>query len=183
MPECYFFLAGAPACFNHNRIASATALLRAPFSASYFSITAWRSSFRRSSGNTSVTFAMHVTRHLYTATSIRLYFPCESCTYIHLDIQQYDGIPTVQRISIDAEVVELRLPEDRRIQVKSAEDLATIARKVGKPILHEVVHIDPYPAGSKPILNGSHVLAVYDGPWVYYCELKAEEQTGEGPPQ
>ncbi len=86
----------------------------------------------------------------------------------------------MQRILIDADVVELRLPEDRRIQVKTAEDLQAIARKLCKPILHEVVHIDPYPADSKPILNGSHVLAVYDGPWVYYCELRAEESSKEG---
>ncbi len=83
------------------------------------------------------------------------------------------------RISFDAEVVELRLPEDHRIQVKTAEDLEIIARKLCKPILHEVVEIDPYPAGSKPILNGSHVLAVYDGPWVYYCEIEVEEPTRE----
>ncbi len=89
----------------------------------------------------------------------------------------------MNRISFDAEVVELRLPEDTRIQVKSAEDLQAIARKLGKPILHEAVSIDPYPEGSKPIQNGTHVLAVYDGPWVYYCEIKAELEGREGPAQ
>ncbi len=89
----------------------------------------------------------------------------------------------MQRISIDAEVVELRLPEDRRIQVKTAEDLEAIARKLWKPILHEAVDGRPYVVGSNPIPNGSHVLAVYDGPWVYYCEIQAEEPTKEGPAQ
>ena len=35
-----------------------------------------------------------------------------------------------ERVSVDAEVVELRLPEDRRIHVKTAEDLVIIARKI-----------------------------------------------------
>jgi hypothetical protein len=78
------------------------------------------------------------------------------------------------RIVFDAEVVELCVPEDRRIQVKTGEDLEAIARKLGKPILHEVDD-HPYPARSKPPKNGSHLLAVYDGAWVYYCELEAEE--------
>jgi hypothetical protein len=87
------------------------------------------------------------------------------------------------RVSFDAEVVELRLPEDRRIQVKTAEDLEAIARKLCKPILHEVVDGHPYPVSSNPLKNGSHVLAVYDGPWVYYCELQAEEPIREGAAQ
>ncbi len=85
------------------------------------------------------------------------------------------------RISFDAEVVELRLPEDRKIQVKTAEDLEAIARKLCKPILHEVVDGGLHPPGSTPPRNGSHLLAVYDGPWVYYCEIKAEEP-GKGEP-
>ena len=84
-------------------------------------------------------------------------------------------------ISFDAEVVELRLPEDRKIQVRTAEDLEVIARKLCKPILHEVVDGHPYPAGSKPFGNGSHILACYDGPWVYYCEIKADAEGREGP--
>jgi hypothetical protein len=84
------------------------------------------------------------------------------------------------RVSFDAEVVELRLPEDCRIRIKTAEDLQAIARKLCKPILHEVVDGHPYPAGSNLQKNGSHVLAVYDGPWVYYCETQAEEPTKEG---
>ena len=87
------------------------------------------------------------------------------------------------RVSFDAEAVELRLPEDRRIQVKTPQDLEVIARKVCKPILHEVVDGHPYPAGSKPLGNGSHVLAVYDGPWVYYCEIQAEAEEREGTAQ
>jgi len=98
----------------------------------------------------------------------------------HKDTSAYMEPTLMGTISVDAEVVELRLPEDRRIQVKAAEDLASIARKLCKPILHEVVDGHPYPAGSKPLGNGSHILAVYDGPWVYYCEIKAEEPTREG---
>ena len=75
------------------------------------------------------------------------------------------------RIVIDAEVLELRLPEDRRIRVKNAEDLASIARKLGKPILHEVVDQRLCVMDSKSSTDGSHVLAVYDGSWVYFCEL------------
>ncbi len=89
----------------------------------------------------------------------------------------------VDRLSYDAEVVELRLPEDRRIQAKSPEDVEAIARKLCKPILHELVDGHPYPAGSKPLRNGSHLLAVYDGPWVYYCELKADKPAREETPQ
>ncbi len=89
----------------------------------------------------------------------------------------------MQRISIEAEVLELRLPEDRRIQVKTPEDLLTIARKIGKPILHEVVSNGEYPLGSKPRVNGSHILACYDGPWVYYCELEPSEDERQGPSQ
>ncbi len=36
----------------------------------------------------------------------------------------------MERISIDAEALELRLPEDRRIYVKTVDDLASIARKI-----------------------------------------------------
>jgi hypothetical protein len=85
------------------------------------------------------------------------------------------------RTSFDAEVVELRLPEDKRIQVQSAEDLEAIGRKV--PILHEIAYVHPYPEGSKPIANESHVLAEYDGPWVCYCELRDEETATKGPAQ
>jgi len=87
------------------------------------------------------------------------------------------------RVPFDAEVVELRLPEDRRIQVKTAEDLASIARKLGKPILRELVSGPRSDAGSKLIKEGSCVLAVYDSLWVYYCELQAEEPTEGDTPQ
>ncbi len=86
------------------------------------------------------------------------------------------------RIPFDAEIEELRLPEARRIHVKSAEDLEVIARKLGRPILHEVVDGPEHPVGSKLPWKDTHLLAVYDGPWVYYCELQAEEQAREEPP-
>ncbi len=84
------------------------------------------------------------------------------------------------RVSFDAEVMELRLPEARRVQVKSAEDLEAIARKLGRPILHEVVDGREHSIGSKLPWKGAHLLAVYDGPWVYYCEIQAEEPVKEG---
>jgi hypothetical protein len=65
--------------------------------------------------------------------------------------------------------------------VKSAEDLAAIANKLGKPILHELVDGPSYTVGSDPTENGSHILAVYDGAWVYYCKIQAEDPTREGP--
>jgi hypothetical protein len=84
-------------------------------------------------------------------------------------------------VNIDAEVVELRLPEDCRIQVKSAEDLEAIARKLGRPILHEVVDGRLHPIGSRLPCRGRHLLAVYDGPWVYYCEIHADAEDRERP--
>ena len=36
----------------------------------------------------------------------------------------------VERISVDAEVAKLGLPEDRGIHAKSVDDLASIARKI-----------------------------------------------------
>jgi len=101
----------------------------------------------------------------------------------HKDTSTYMEPTLMGRISFDAEVVELRLPEDRKIQVRTAEDLEAIARKLCKPILHEVVDGRPYAVGSNPIGNGSHILACYDGPWVYYCEIKAEPEGREGPAQ
>jgi len=35
-----------------------------------------------------------------------------------------------EKISIDAEVAKLGLPEDRRIHVKTVDDLVSIARKI-----------------------------------------------------
>ncbi len=85
------------------------------------------------------------------------------------------------RISFNAEVVELRLSEAQPIEIRTAEDLEVIARKLGKPILHEVVDSRLSSIGSRLPLKGSHILAVYDGPWVYYCELKAEPEGRERP--
>lgn len=83
------------------------------------------------------------------------------------------------RISIDAEIVELSLPEERRIQVRAPADLQAIAWKVGKPILRELVNALSFRAGPEPTKKHSHILAVYDGPWVYYCEIEAEEPARE----
>lgn len=88
----------------------------------------------------------------------------------------------VTPISFDAELLELRLPEDHRVLVRIPGGPHGHRRKLGKPIVHEVADGDPYPAGSTPPKNGSHLLAVYDGPWVYY-EIQAEESTKEGPVQ
>ena len=53
------------------------------------------------------------------------------------------------KINVDAEVMELRLPKDRRIQTKSAHDLEAIAEKVDKPvILLAVVDERLHPVGS-----------------------------------
>ncbi len=101
----------------------------------------------------------------------------------HKDTSAYMEPTLMGTISVDAEVVELRLPEDRRIQVKSAEDLATIARKLCRPILHEVVDGREHAIGSRLPWKGAHLLAVYDGPWVYYCEVKAETEDREEPVQ
>mgnify|MGYP007084791030 FL=1 len=81
-----------------------------------------------------------------------------------------------KRISIDAEALELRLPEDRRILLKGLEDLTAVARKLSKPIIHELVDSYEVQPGSEPAKKAAHLLAVYDGPWVYYCEVE------EGPP-
>jgi len=84
------------------------------------------------------------------------------------------------RIAVDAEAVELRLPEDRRIQIKTPRELERIAGRVGKPIIHELVDSYEVQAGSEPAKKGSHLYTVYDGPWVYYCEVQAEEPAMEG---
>jgi hypothetical protein len=88
-----------------------------------------------------------------------------------------------ERISFDAEVVELRLPEDRRIQVRSVRELEKIAGILRKPILRELIRDVTPVTGSNPTMRGSCALAVYDGPWVYYCELQAEPEGREGPAQ
>ena len=76
------------------------------------------------------------------------------------------------RISIDAEAVELRLPEDRRILVKTSRQLERISGIVRKPIIHEVVDSYDNQVGSEPTKKAAHLYAVYDGPWVYYCECE-----------
>ena len=85
----------------------------------------------------------------------------------------------VDGISVDAEVLELRLPEDWRIHVKTLRELERIAGILRKPIIHELVSGEPSDVGSNPTKKGSHLYAVYDGPWVYYCELEADEQGRE----
>jgi hypothetical protein len=183
LAESYFFLGGASFCFNHNRIASATALPRAPFSLPCSAITLILNSLSRSSGR--ITWSTPIFGHQYSGTSVPKYLLGLYCIvlYLYTHTLEQREVGLNHRVSVDAEVVELRLPEDHRIQVKTAEDLEVIARKLCKLILHEVVHVHPYPEGSSPIPNGSHVLAVYDGPWVYYCELKAQEPAKEVPAQ
>ena len=78
------------------------------------------------------------------------------------------------RISVDAEALELRLPEDRKIQVRSPRELEKIAGILRKPIIREVVNGKLYLVGSNPTKKGSYLYAVYDGLWVYYCEVQAE---------
>ena len=84
-------------------------------------------------------------------------------------------------ITFDAEALELRLPEDRRIQVKTPQDLKRIAGILKKPILRELVSNDTHVTDPSSIKKGSCVLAVYDGLWVYYCEAQAETTDREMP--
>jgi len=121
--------------------------------------------------------------HPDTDTPKPLYAVYYTITSKHHGSREHRIAPVMSRITFDAEVVELRLPEDRRIQVKSAEDLAVIARKLRRPILHEVVDGREHAVGSRLPWKGAHLLAVYDGPWVYYCEVKAEPEDREEPVQ
>lgn len=80
----------------------------------------------------------------------------------------------------DAEVVAFSLPKDRSIQVKSTEDLVGIAKKLNKPILHGAFGGHDHPSGSSLDRKGFHILVVYDGPWVYYCEIQESSWAREG---
>jgi hypothetical protein len=82
-------------------------------------------------------------------------------------------------VEFDAEVVG----QAARISIKNPKYLETIAKKLCKPILHEVVDGRDHSIGCRLPWKGSHLLSVYDGLWVYYCELKVEEPTREGPAQ
>ncbi len=76
------------------------------------------------------------------------------------------------------EAVRLCLPEDRRIQLEKPSDLLAVARRLEKPILHGEGYRYPVSDSS---MNGNghvHILAVYDGAWVYYCEIRVEESKG-----
>jgi hypothetical protein len=176
LPSDYFFFAGTSFCFNHNRIASATALLSAPLSPPYTWATLTLNSVSTSSGTMTSSLPITTLLRYSVFVSLRLYWAycviTELRSYVSISGTEMAG----SRVSFDAEVVELRLPEDQRIQVRTAEDLTSIARKLCKPILHEVVDGHPYPAGSRAIGNGSQILAVYDGPWVFYCKLKADQE-------
>ena len=77
-------------------------------------------------------------------------------------------------ITFDAEALELRLPEDRRIQVKTPRELERIAGILRKPILCETVTNDTGVTDPSSTEKGSCMLAVYDGLWVYYCEVQAK---------
>jgi len=97
----------------------------------------------------------------------------------HKDTSAYMEPTLMGTISVDAEVVELRLPEDRKIHVKTPRELERIAGILKKPILRELVSNDTGVTDPSSIKKGSCVLAVYDGPWVYYCELEADAQGRE----
>ena len=118
----YRFLAGGSFCFNQRRTASAMALLRAPFSPSYSSIARRRSSLARSSGIMMFSLARNGHLHHYTSTPKRLYLPYYTHTRIHRCVSNTRERLLSQRVSIDAEALELRLAEDRRIQVKTSQD-------------------------------------------------------------
>ena len=179
MPSGYFFLGPASFCFNHNRIASATALPRDPFSLPYSAITLILNSLSRSSGRRTCSTPMLVPRYL--GTLVPKYLLGVYCILLYLYKHTLDqkGKALSNRISIDAEVVELRLPEDRKIHVKTPRELERIAGILKKPILRELVSNDTGVTDPSSIKKGSCVLAVYDGPWVYYCELEADEQGRE----
>lgn len=127
--------------------------------------------------------AIGISRGIQGRVSQRLYWLYALIPSIPQRVSKWIVLSLVDRVSYDAEVVELRLPEDHRIQVKSPEDIEAISRKVCKPILHEVVDGREHAIGCRLGWKGSHLLAIYDGPWVYYCELQAEEPAREGPPQ
>ncbi len=76
------------------------------------------------------------------------------------------------------EAVRLCLPEDRRIQLQKPSDLLAVARWLEKPILHGEVYRYPVPESSMGRNGRVHILAVYDGAWVYYCEIRVEESKG-----
>ncbi len=78
----------------------------------------------------------------------------------------------------EVEAVRLCLPEDRRIQLEKPSDLLAVARWLEKPILHGEVYRYPVPDSSMASNGCVHILAVYDGAWVYYCEMQAEKSRG-----
>lgn len=86
-------------------------------------------------------------------------------------------------ITIDAEALELQLPEDRRIHLRGSGDLVVVARKLGKPVIREVVYREPGEAGSELAGRGKHILAVYDCFWVYYCEVEEEKPVQKEAPR
>ena len=78
------------------------------------------------------------------------------------------------RICFDAEALELRLPEDWRIHLRDVKDLAVVATKLGKPIIHQFVDDHAIQHDSIGGKRTVHILVVYDGPWIYYSEVQAE---------
>ena len=84
-----------------------------------------------------------------------------------------------EKISVDAEALELRLPESRRIHVKTPRELERIAGILRKPVIHELVTGGSSNMGSEPSRKGSHLYAVYDGPWFYYCEVEKDPPAKE----
>lgn len=48
----------------------------------------------------------------------------------HSSMPTWDWIYLSEKISIDAEIAKLGLPEDRRIHAKTVDDVTSIARKI-----------------------------------------------------
>lgn len=79
MADVYFFLDGGSLCFSHRRSASITALVIAPFSVPYNSMTLILNSLCRSSGMTILNLAIGISRGIEGGISQRLYrFMCVS---------------------------------------------------------------------------------------------------------
>ena len=86
-----------------------------------------------------------------------------------------------RNIAADANALELRLPEDRSIHLLGLEDLVAVAKKLGKPVIRELVYREPGETGPGPAGRSTYLLAVYDGPWAYYCEVEEEKPEKRAP--
>jgi hypothetical protein len=95
-------------------------------------------------------------------------------------MQVPEMLAMTERVSVDGKVVEVGRTEGGRSQVKTAEGLEAIARRVGTRILHELVIGHACLGGLGCAMNRQHLLAVYDEAWVFCCEIQAEGSTWEG---